>query len=66
MVLKVNIGKTEVQVISKRDITIITINYTPLKHFEDFIYLGGKNPRRDPVLTTLNTELGKHLVQCKI
>ena len=43
MGLNINIGKTEVQVLSKKDITMdIRINNTPLKQVDDFIYLGGK------------------------
>ena len=40
--LKINIAKTEVQVISKNEIPIsININGTELKQVKDFVYLGG-------------------------
>ena len=46
---------------------VIKINNTPLKQVENFIYtLEEKSLRSDPVLTMLNTKLGRHLVQCKI
>ena len=43
MGLKINIGKTGAQVVSKMDVPMdILINNTPLKQVEDFIYVGGK------------------------
>ena len=61
MGLKINISKTEVQVISKKDITMdIRINDTPLKQVEDFIYLGGKNSQKGSC-TDVKYRIGKAL-----
>ena len=57
MGLKINIGKTEVQVISKKDIIMdITINNTKLKQVNDSKYLGGKSHKRGSALNTLSID----------
>ena len=62
MGLKINIGKTEVQVISKKDINMdIRINNTPLKQVEDFIYLGGKISQKGSCTDDVKYRTGKAL-----
>ena len=62
MGLKINIGKTEVQVISKKDITMdIRINNTPLKKVEDFIYLGGTIFQKGSCTDAVKYRIGKAL-----
>ena len=62
MGLKSNIGKTEVQVISKTDITMdIKINNTPLKQVEDFIYFGGKISKKGSCTDGVKYRIGKAL-----
>ena len=62
MGLKINIGKTEVQVISKKDMDIdITINCTKLKQVNEFIYLGGKISQKGSCTEDIKHRIGKAL-----
>ena len=62
MGLKINIGKTEVQVISKKDVTIdISINNTKLKQVDNFIYLGGKISQKGSCTEDIKHRIGKAL-----
>ena len=62
MGLKINIGKTEVQVISKKDMDIdITINGTKLKQVNEFIYLGGKISQKGSCTEDIKHRIGKAL-----
>ena len=60
--LKINIGKTEVQVISRRDIEVkININNTDLKQVEHFVYLGGKISKKGTCTEDIQLRIGKAL-----
>jgi len=60
--LKININKTEVEVISKKDITInITINNTQLNQVENFVYLGGKISQKGSCTDDVKHRIGKAL-----
>ena len=57
-----NIGKTEVQLISKKDIAMdIRINNTPLKQVEDFIYLRGNISQKGSCTDDVKYRIGKAL-----
>ena len=60
--LKINIGKTEVQAMSKKDITMnISINGTQLNQVENFIYLGGKISQKGSCCDDVKHRIGKSL-----
>ena len=60
--LKINIAKTEVQVIGKKENHIkININGTTLKQVENFIYLGGTISQKGGCTEDIKSRIGKAL-----
>ena len=60
--LKINIAKTEVQVIGKKENHIkININGTTLKQVENFIYLGGTISQKGSCTEDIKSRIGKAL-----
>ncbi|XP_072017204.1 uncharacterized protein [Amphiura filiformis] len=58
--LKINIGKTEVQAITKKNTQInININGTPLAQVEEFTYLGGKICQSGSCTEDVKLRIGK-------
>jgi hypothetical protein len=62
MGLKINISKTEVQVIGKQEVQLqININGTQLKQAEDFVYLGGTISQKGTCTKDVKSRIGKAL-----
>ena len=60
--LKINIAKTELQVIGKKENHIkININGTTLKQVENFIYLGGTISQKGSCTEDIKSRIGKAL-----
>ena len=62
MGLKINISKTEVQVISRDEVTLhININGQQLKQVQEFVYLGGTISQKGSCSEDIKSRIGKAL-----